>query len=97
MATMGQAVDVIAAETLDQDDTAGAIDALRHSVSLDGADAGAFNTLALLLKRTGDAEGAKEAFAKAAALRKAEADEKAKALRDGSARIAKQPAENPAK
>jgi Flp pilus assembly protein TadD len=65
------------------------IDALRHSVTLNDSDAGAFNTLGLLLKRKGDSAGAKEAFAKAAALRQAEADKKAKARHDGAARIPK--------
>jgi hypothetical protein len=39
------------------------------------------------LKRTGDADGAKQAFAKAAELRKAESDEKQKKLQQGAATI----------
>jgi Flp pilus assembly protein TadD len=70
-----------------QGDVDGAIEALRHSVSLDDQDAGAFNTLGLLLKRKGDESGAKEAFARAAALRQAEAEEKQKKLRQGAAEI----------
>ena len=63
-----------------QGDADGAIDALRHSVALDDKDAGAFNTLGLLLKHKGDAAGAKEAFDRAAALREAENDAKRKRL-----------------
>ena len=59
----------------------GAIDALRHSVALDDKDAGAFNTLGLLLKRKGDEAGAKEAFARAAELRLATEQEKEKKLK----------------
>ena len=73
----------------DAGDADGAIDALRHAAALDDTDAGAFNTLGLLLKRKGDLEGSKQAFAKAAALRDAEAKKKAKALAEGSTRVAK--------
>ena len=61
----------------------GAIDALRRSVALDDKNAGAYNNLGLLLRRKGDAGGAKEAFTKAAEIRQAEADEKAKKLGQG--------------
>ncbi len=70
----------------DRSDTDGAIQALKRSVELDATDAGAFNTLGLLLKRKGDAEGSKEAFAKAAALRQSEADAKRKHLEQGTAK-----------
>jgi hypothetical protein len=39
------------------------------------------------LKRKGDASGAKEAFARAAALRQSEEQEKEKKLRQGAAQI----------
>ncbi|MDQ2713269.1 MAG: hypothetical protein M3Y24_13745, partial [Acidobacteriota bacterium] len=67
-------------------DTDGAIDAMRHSVALDAADAGAFSTLGLLLRRKGDAAGAKQAFDKAAELRASEAQAKERSLRQGAAR-----------
>jgi Flp pilus assembly protein TadD len=53
-------------------------------VALDNTDAGAFNNLGLLLRRKGDLEGAKQAFDKAAAIRKAEAEQKEKNLRRGT-------------
>jgi Flp pilus assembly protein TadD len=56
-------------------------------VTLDDKDAGAFNTLGLLLKRKGDEAGAKEAFARAAALRQAENEEKQNKLKRGAARL----------
>ena len=49
-------------------------------------NAGVFNTLGLLLKRQGRADQAKQAFAKAAALRQAESEEKQNKLRLGAAR-----------
>jgi Flp pilus assembly protein TadD len=66
----------------------GAIDALRHSVTLDNNDAGAFNTLGLLLKKKGDAQGAQEAFDKAAEIRAAEEQAKEKSLRRGATQVA---------
>ena len=68
----------------DQGDVDGAIAALRRSVALDDTDAGAFNNLGLLLRRKGDMEGAKVAFAKAAEIRKAEAEQKEKHLNQGT-------------
>jgi Flp pilus assembly protein TadD len=53
---------------------------LRKSVGLDGLNAGAWNNLGLLLRRTGDKPGSDAAFAKAAEIRKAEELEKEKAL-----------------
>ena len=69
-----------------QDDRDGAIEALQKSVAIDPTDAGAFNTLGLLLKRKGDAAGAQRAFDKAAELRASEARSKEKSLRQGAAR-----------
>jgi Flp pilus assembly protein TadD len=69
-----------------QGDVDGAIEALRRSVELDPTDAGAFNTLGLLLKRKGDLEGSKQAFAKAAELRQSENEQKRKHLEQGIAR-----------
>ncbi|MGH9625886.1 MAG: hypothetical protein ACRD4G_16320, partial [Bryobacteraceae bacterium] len=54
---------------------------------LDDSDAGAFNTLGLLLRRTGDIAGSKQAFAKAAALRAAENARKQKELEQGMAKV----------
>jgi Flp pilus assembly protein TadD len=66
---------------------------LRHSVVLDDQDAGAFNTLGLLLKRKGDEAGAEKAFARAAVLRAEQDQAKQKKLRQGAAKI--NPASNP--
>ena len=66
-----------------QGDTDGAIEALRRSVALDDQNAAAWNNLGLLLRRKGDQAGAQEAFAKAAAIRKAEEEEKEKKLQQG--------------
>ena len=66
-----------------QGDVDGAIEALRHSVALDDLNAAAWNNLGLLLRRKGDKAAAEEAFAKAAAIRKAEEEEKEKKLQQG--------------
>jgi Flp pilus assembly protein TadD len=55
-------------------------------VALDATDAGTFNNLGLLLKKKGDTEGANVAFAKAAAIRKADEERKEKNLRSGTPR-----------
>jgi Flp pilus assembly protein TadD len=54
---------------------------------LDDKDAGAFNTLGLLLKRKGDENGAKEAFARAATLREQESQDKQNKLNRGAAQV----------
>jgi len=66
-----------------QGDVDGAIEALRHSVALDDLNAAAWNNLGLLLRRKGDKTGAEDAFAKAAAIRKSEEEEKEKKLQQG--------------
>jgi Flp pilus assembly protein TadD len=61
---------------------------LQRSVAIDPTDAGAFNTLGLLLRKKGDAAGAKQAFDKAAELRANEETAKERSLRRGAARAA---------
>jgi Flp pilus assembly protein TadD len=67
----------------DQGDVDGAIEALKQSVALDATNAGAYNSLGLLLRKKGNTEEAKQAFAKAAELRRGEQEKKQKSLQQG--------------
>jgi Flp pilus assembly protein TadD len=67
----------------DQGDVDGAIEALQRSVALDNTNAGAYNSLGLLLRRKGKTDEAKQAFDKAAELRRLQQEKKEKSLRQG--------------
>ncbi|MDQ1470524.1 MAG: protein O-GlcNAc transferase, partial [Bryobacterales bacterium] len=64
-------------------DVDAASQALRKAISLEDSDPGPHNTLALMLRQRGDAEGAKAEFARAAELKAAAEKRQAEMLRRG--------------